>query len=417
MSDQLSADLQSLRINRDPAPRSQSSGALRAVVTWLLVIAALGGAGAYAWPRLKTRVFKTDVQTAEVTMVSPTQASTSVSATGYVVALTISRVQPRMPGRVARVPVREGDAVRAGQVLMELDAVEQRASIAAAQARALSAQARVAVARANLAEAQVQLERQRRLVTTGAAARSAVEDLEARMIPLRAAIDAAGAEARAAQADVSSLRIGVTQLTVTAPFDGVVLNRPPQLGELVGGGALAGSATTAATAAIEVMDPRSIVVEVDVPEGRMSLVRVGGPCEVVLDAFPDRRTRCTVQEFGRRIDRAKATVPVRVRFDAMPDGVLPEMSARVSFLTAEVSQDTLNARPRAVLPGDALTARRGAQVVFTVEDGVSRMVPVRVGERVGDGYELLQGPPAGAHVVMHPPAALADGSPVKETPR
>jgi multidrug efflux pump subunit AcrA (membrane-fusion protein) len=142
---------------------------------------------------------------------------------------------------------------------------------------------------------------------------------------------------------------------------------------------------------------------------------VGGPCEVVLDAFADQRHRATVSEIGRRIDRAKATVPVRVRFSAAVAGVLPEMSARVSFLTAEVSQADLQARARTVLPAAAMTARGGTQVVFTVEDGVARMHPVRVGERVGDGFELLQGPPPGAHVVVTPPATLAEGNPVKET--
>ena len=415
MSDQLSADLNSLRIQRDEPPRSSGSGAAGRVVIWLLILGALGGGGAWAWPRLQSRVFKTDVRTMEVRTVSPTQASTSVSATGYVVALTLSRVQPRIPGRVSRVAVREGEAVRAGQLLMELDALEQRGAIAASQARALSAQARVAVARANLAEASVQLERQRRLVATGSAARSAVEDLEARMIPLRAGIEAAQAEARAAQAEVSSLRINLGQLTIHAPFDGIILNRPPQVGELVGAGSIAGNATNATAAVIEVMDPRSLVVEVDVPEGRLGLVRVGGPCEVVLDAFADQRNRATVSEIGRRIDRAKATVPVRVRFSEAVAGVLPEMSARVSFLTAEVSQADLSARARTVLPAAAMTARGGTQVVFTVEDGVARMHPIRVGERIGDGFELLQGPPPGAHAVVNPPAALAEGNPVKET--
>jgi hypothetical protein len=117
------------------------------------------------------------------------------------------------------------------------------------------------------------------------------------------------------------------------------MNRPPQVGELVGMGAISGTTTASATAAvIEVMDPGSLVVEVDVPEARLGMVRVGGPCEVALDAFADRRLRGTVSELGRRVDRSKGTVPVRVRLtDAT--GVLPEMSARVSFLTEELAAE------------------------------------------------------------------------------
>lgn len=420
MSDSLSADLHALRIEREPPRRpggSGGSGALRVALT-LALLAGVGGAGAWAWPRVAAQVFKTEVRVGDILAVSPTQASTSVTATGYVVALALSRVQPRIPGRVARVHVREGESVRAGQVLVTLDAVEQRAAIAAAQARMLAAQARVAVARANIEEARVNVERQARLVASGAAPRSVVEDLEARMGALRASVAASEAEVRASHAEVASLRVNLGQLTLAAPFDGVVLNRPPQVGEVIGAGTVSGTTTANATAAvIEVMDPRSLVIEVDVPEARLSLVRVGGPCEVSLDAFPDRRFRATVSELGRRVDRAKATVPVRVRITDDAPGVLPEMSARVSFLTAEVSAEALTARSRTLVPAAAVAARGGARVVFAVEEGRARAHRVTLGPRSGESYELVQGPAPGTRVVLAPPAELSDGSPVKEVTR
>lgn len=417
MGDQLTNDLNALRIDRsEPAP--SSGGGVGRALGWLLVLGALGGGSAWAWPRVQGRVFKTEVRLGEVRTVSPAQSATQVSATGYVVALRVSRVQPRASGRVAQVRVHEGETVRAGQVLLVLDASESRAAIASAQARVLAAQARAAVSRANLAEATVALERQRRLAATGAAPRATVEDLEARMGPLRALIEATQAEVRAAQAEVASLRINLGQLTLTAPFDGRVVNRPPQLGELVGLGALSGTTTAnAAAAVVEIIDPTSLVVEVDVPEGRLGLVRIGGPCEVALDAFPGRRVRCAVSAVGNRVDRAKATVPVRVRFADAVEGVLPEMSARVSFLTEALSDAALTARPHTVLPAAAVTARGGQRVVFTVEDGVARQQPVRLGPQEGDGFRLEEGPPPGARVVLGPPATLNDGNPVKETTR
>ncbi len=416
MADQLTEDLNALRIDRG-APRASAGGGIARVLVWLVVLGVLAGGGAWAWPRVQARVFKTEVRLGEIRSVSPTQATTQVSATGYVVALRVSRVQPRVPGRVARVLVREGEMVREGQVLLVLDASESRGAIAAAQARVLAAQARVAVARANLAEVTVALERQRRLVASGSAPRAGVEDLEARMGPLRALIEASQAEVRAAQAEVSSLRINLGQLTVTAPFAGRVVNRPPQVGELVGMGAISGTTTNAVAAVVELIDPTSLVVEVDVPEGRLGLVRIGGPCEVALDAFPGRRLRGAVSEFGNRVDRAKATVPVRVRLVDAVEGVLPEMSARVSFLSEALDEAALTARPRTILPAAAVTARGGQRVVFTVEDGVARQQPVRLGPQEGDGFVLLEGPPPGARVVLGAPAALADGSPVKETTR
>jgi len=417
MADQLTDDLNALRIDRSPPRASAGGGFLARTLGWLVVLGALGAGGAWAWPRVQARVFKTEVRLGEVRSVSPAQAATQVSATGYVVALRISRVQPRASGRVARVMVREGETVRAGQVLLVLDASESRGAIASAQARVLSAQARVAVARANLAEATVALERQRRLVATGSAPRSVVEDLEARQGPLRAQIEASQAEVRATQAEVASLRINQEQLTVMAPFAGRVVNRPPQVGELVGMGAISGTTNNAVAAVVELIDPTSMVVEVDVPEGRMGLVRVGGPCEVALDAFPGRRVRCAVTEFGNRVDRAKATVPVRVRLVDTVEGVLPEMSARVSFLSEALTDTALTAQSRTMIPVAAVTARGGQRVVFAVEDGVARQQAVRLGAQEGDAYLLLEGPPPGARVVLSAPAALTDGNPVKETTR
>jgi len=106
---------------------------------------------------------------------------------------------------------------------------------------------------------------------------------------------------------------------------------------------------------------------------------------------------------------------VRVRFAETVSGVLPGMSARVSCLTSDLAPSDLTARARTVLPARALATRSGVRVVWVVEDGVVRSQPVRLGEPMGEGFELLQGPSPGARVVLDPPGVLTDGSPVKET--
>jgi RND family efflux transporter MFP subunit len=404
MSDELRANLASLHIDREPARAPAGRGRFLSVVLWLALFAALGVGGVRAWPWIEARVFKTEVRVGEVTSVSPARGSTRVVASGFVVALTTARLTPRAAGRVARVLVREGARVQPGDVLLELDAVDQRAALASAQARVLSAQARVAVARANLAELRVQLERQRRLVATGVGPRSALEDLDARVGPLEASIAASLAEARALQAEVAALRVGLGQLVVRAPFAGVVLNRPPQVGEVLSPG----------QSPIELFDPTSLVLEVDVPEGRLSNVRVGGPCEVTLESLPGRRFRALVRELGQRVDRAKASVPVRVTFAEPIPGVLPEMSGRAGFLEREPTEAELRAPERVLLPSSAVTHRDGREVVFVVQEGAARERTVRLGAPSGAEVELLEGPTPGSRVVLSPPAALRDGSAVKE---
>jgi HlyD family secretion protein len=171
---------------------------------------------------------------------------------------------------------------------------------------------------------------------------------------------------------------------------------------------------------IEVVDMSSLVVEVDVPEGRLSQVAVDGPCEIVLDAFSSKRFRGAVKEIGRRINRSKATVPVKIRFVDPPTGkeqILPEMAARVSFLTTSLDAKSLDAPPKLVVPSNAVVQREGKDVVFIVDDGDLRMTAVKVGAAFADGRELETQLPPATKVVLDPASDLTDGQKVKEKKR
>jgi multidrug efflux pump subunit AcrA (membrane-fusion protein) len=105
-----------------------------------------------------------------------------------------------------------------------------------------------------------------------------------------------------------------------------------------------------------------------------------------------------------------------VRFiDAMA-GVLPEMSAHVSFLSAPVSEEALKTPPKKVVAADAVVDRDGRKVVFVMgDDGAVRAAPVTVGPILGSSsVELLSGPASGTRVVVAPPRELGDGMKVKE---
>lgn len=404
MADQLTADLESLKINRDEPQRPPGSGGFVRVLIWLVVVGALVGVGVYAYPKLQAQIFKTEVSMTEISVISPAQAATQLTATGYVVPLTRSRVAPRVSARVARVLVHEGEVVTQGQTLLVLDSSNQESARGAANARVLAARARVATAEANVAEANQQAERQRPLVERGVAPRQGFEDLQARVTSLRAQVAAANAEVRAAQAEVSMLSVGISQYTVDAPLAGTILDKPPEVGEVVGPQA----------AVLEIADMSTLVIEVDVPETRVSMVRVGSPCEIVLDAFPGRRFRGATLEIGHRVNRSKATVPVKVRFVEANEGVLPEMSARVSFLTEALSNEQLRAAEKTIVPAAAIVSRGGQRGVFVVDNGVAHFRPVTVGPHVGEDFELQEGPDPGTRIVSHPPDTLQDGQSVKE---
>jgi HlyD family secretion protein len=416
-TDPLSADLASLRIARDEPPPPRRLGLWVAVVGGVVV--AVVGVRSFAMPYAEARLFKTEVKVTEIGLVSPAQATVDLAATGYVVPQVVAKVGAKVTGRIAKVNLREGDSVKAGQLLFELDPSDQRSAVAAAAARvsaarakAVAARARAAVARATAVETQVQYDRNKKLVERGAVPQATVDDLAAHLESLtnqvKASDDdasAAEADANAAQAEMSSLSVNLGNMTIESPLSGTAVTKPAQMGDVV----------TPSGTLVELADFDSLRVEVDVPESHLGTIRKGTPCEIVLDAFPDQRRRGEVSELGPRLDRAKATGVVKVRFVDGMDGVLPEMAARVSFLTKALDPSQMKAPPKKIVPASAIATRGGAKVVFVVDGDHVRMVPVTVGPAFAGGFELTDGPSPGAHVVKDPPANLADGQIVKES--
>jgi HlyD family secretion protein len=406
MADQLSSDLASLRIDRT-ARAPEGRGPLRFLVWLLLAVAGGVAAYTYAKPRLEAELFKTEVDVTEIALVSPAQSSIELSSTGYVVPQIVTLVGAKIPGRVSKINVKEGDQVKAGDVLMELDSADYQAAKRAAESQAAAARARAAASRAAVAEVQVQLDREKKLVAEGISPKANAENLTARVASLEANVKAAEADIAAALSAVQSAQVNLGYLTIKSPITGEIVSKPPQLGELVG-------ALTLTPLTIEVADMTSLTVETDVPEARLEQVKPKAPCEIVLDAYPSRRFRGEVLEVSPKINRQKATVKVKVRFVDPTDGVLPEMAARVSFLTRALDATAMKEPPKLVVPASGLVDRAGVKVVYVVDGDKVKMVPVTLGAPFGSGFELVSGPAAGTRIVKDPPAQLGDGQHVKE---
>jgi multidrug efflux pump subunit AcrA (membrane-fusion protein) len=121
-----------------------------------------------------------------------------------------------------------------------------------------------------------------------------------------------------------------------------------------------------------------------------------------------------VHEITPKVDRAKATVLVKVEFVDEKTGVLPDMSARVSFLSSELDAAAAKAPPKTIVPNEAVVTQGGAKLVYVVDDGKVRATPVTLGPAFGSGFELARGPTPGTRVVKNPSPDLADGQPIKE---
>lgn len=400
MADTLSTDLAALRISRgaDGADSDEARRPLRKLLIAAVALAAATLGFRAGYPLVEASLFRAEVSLSEIANLSPAQAAVELTSTGYVVAQRSSKVGARADGRLVRVMVAEGQQVREGAVLAVLEESSERRNLDTARAR-------VQAARANVTEAQLRSDRERALAQRGAAAVASAQDLEARARALVEQVRAAEAEVGSADAEVRAVEARLAMLTITAPISGTVVSKPLRPGELM---------VQAGAPLLELADFSSLTVETDVPEARLSRVRPGAPCEIVLDAYPSRRLRGKTLEIVPRVNRAKGTVVVKVGFVDAPEDVMPDMAARVSFLQKALDAQAIKEAPKLVVPQSAVVERDGAKVVFVSDGDRVRMVPVRLGPAFGGGFELREGPAAGTKVVQKPPATLADGRKIKE---
>lgn len=405
---QLSSDLASLKIDREPKAPGRRGG-FPSWLLWVLVIAVIAGVGyAVAYPRLQAALSTTTVRTGEVQIISPAQGSVTITSTGYVVAEVYAKVAAKVAGRIAEIYVEEGQQIEKGARVARLEDIDQKSALAASRARAAAARARIATSRAAVKTAKATIARERQLVASGVSPKATLEDLENNLGSLEAAVAAAAAEAAAADAEARSLEVQLDSYEIVTPIAGTVVDKLVEVGEGVAPG-------FGQPGVVEVVALDSLVVEIDVPENRLAQVKIDGPCEIVLDAYPQLRMRGAVKEIGRRVNRAKATVPVKVKFIDRKQEVLPDMAARVSFLDSALDEKSLAAPPRRVVPASAVVSRGGGDVIFVLDDGQVRMTTVKVGPATGDEYRDLESDvPAGTKVVLSPPADLSDGKKVKE---
>ena len=233
----------------------------------LIVLGILAAVGAVAYQKLGPRIYKQPVTVTEIALISPAQSSVLVTSTGYVVPQSWSKVGAKIPGRLARVMIKEGDQVKAGDVIAAAGGrrPEERDRRRRSRERPL-ARAGAETARANLAELNVRLERAQALVKQQAMPRMELQDLEARQKVLSESVRAAEAQGAAADAEVEHLKVGMKDRVILAPINGTVIAKPAMAGETVGP-QLTGVANIA-----EIADFTSIVVEIDVPEARLGLV-------------------------------------------------------------------------------------------------------------------------------------------------
>ena len=402
-------DIGKLKIDRGTAaPRRR-----RRIRWWMVIVAVVVIAGI----AMVLAPHPQPVQTASVVTRYPAQQVTVLTASGYVVAQRKAAVATKATGRLEELNVQEGSRVKKGDLLARIDARDVQAQYEAAKANVAVARAGIVSAQADERNAAIELKRNRDLVDQHFVSASALDAAVSREDRAAAATNNARAGLQAAVANANNARVAVDFTEIRAPFDGVVVTKSANVGDIV---TPFSSAVDSKGAVVNMADLSTLEVEADVSESSLSKIAVGEPCEILLDALPDMRFSGSVSRMVPTVDRAKATVTTKVRFDRLDDRILPDMSAKVSFLSKKV--DAAANKPTLAVSPDAVVARDGRTIVYRLRtDGdktTAEPVAITTGAVYPDATEIASGDlKSGDKVIVKPTAKIAGGTLVVVQPR
>jgi RND family efflux transporter MFP subunit len=391
-------DLSALRID-ERARRGPRRGGRRALIASLIVVLLLAGA-AFAFLREQTP----EVQTALV-RADKGERQALLNASGYVTPRRRATVAAKITARVNEMLADEGMRVEAGQVLARLDDSDAKVRLASAVADRDAMAATLGDLQVNLANAERELKRHDELFKRGLIAeqqadiaRTTVDSYKARIALVREQVGASEAKIRMAQQDIDNC-------IVRAPFDGIVVSKDAQRGEMVSPVSAGGGFTRTGIATL--VDMSSLEIEVDVNESYIARVREGQPLTAVLDAYPDWQIPAKVRTVIPTADRQKATVKVRATFDKLDPRILPDMGVKVTFLgDAPAKAATAG---RVLVPKTAIHVDGGTPTVFVVRDGRVERRAVSVGQGRTADQEVTAGLVDGEQIVVTGMKDLKDG--------
>ncbi|ODS61820.1 MAG: efflux transporter periplasmic adaptor subunit [Arenimonas sp. SCN 70-307] len=398
--------LKELRIDRSaPPPRAG-----RGRGPWIIAAAAvLGLTAVLAWSLREQTVAVRVAQAQAVSDGGAAAAASVLDASGYVTARRIATVSSKITGKVEQVLIEEGQAVREGEVMARLEAIDASAQRDLAAARLAAARNEATRAEAQRLLAEQTLARTRDLAARQLVAAAALDQAQAERDALAAQQQAAQSNIRVAEESLALAEIGLDNTIVRAPFDGVVTVKAAQPGEMISPISAGGGFTRTGIGTVVDMD--SLEIQVDVNESFIGRVKAGQEVQAVLNAYPDWRIPAEVIAIVPTADRSKATVKVRIALLEKDARVVPDMGVRVSFLEQARAADA-PVVAGVTVPSEAVVQRDGRTVAFVVRDGRASQRELEVADARDGRRRVSRGLAVGEQVVLSPSAELQDGAAV-----
>jgi RND family efflux transporter MFP subunit len=336
---------------------------------------------------------------------------TLLNASGYVTPRRRATVAAKITGRVTGVFFDEGMHVPEGFVLARLDDSDVRRALDSAKADRNATEAQTADFQVQLKNAEIELHRAQELQAAGVQSQEALDNARTTADSLRAKIALTKQQVAASEARIQEAQQAVDNCVIRAPFDGIIVSKDAQVGEMVSPISAGGGFTRTGIATI--VDMNSNEIEVDVNEAYIARVEPGQPVTAVLDAYPDWQIPSKVRTVIPTADRQKATVKVRISFLKLDPRILPDMGVKVTFLGEAPVEKKGETAPAALVPPDAVHDDNGKKIVFIVKDGHLERRAVTTGGTRGTDLEIVAGLNAGDSVVVKGPPNLRDGQAVE----
>lgn len=394
-------DLSPLKID----DRARASGGRRKFLPWFAAVL-----GAVVLASALVIVLQRQAPLVEVAMARSTGGNDRVAllnASGYVTPRRRATVAAKITARVTTMYADEGMRVRQGQILALLDDSDARVRLTSAVADRDATYAALADLEVNLANADRELGRTQSLRTGGVTSQQALDLARTTADSYRARIVMAREQIRAADARIKVAQQDLDNCTVRSPYNGIVVSKDAQVGEMVSPISAGGGFTRTGIATVVDMDSNEI--EVDVNESYIARVIPGQPVTATFDAYPDWKIPCKVRTVIPTADRQKATVKVRISFDKLDPRILPDMGVKVAFLSDEPAARQ-TAAGQVVVPKSAVRDEGGQQAVFIYKDGRVERRAIRAGGTRGEDQVVLAGVSDGDQIVVRGADGLKDGS-------
>jgi len=387
--DSKNADLSSLKIDRSNNNPKSNSKLIYYIIA--LVIVLIGGyfvIGSFSSSSV-------EVKLTTVVNQSPAKSNAILTASGYVVAQRKAAIASKGTGRLVYLGVVEGDQVKKNQVIGRLEDNDIRAQLEQAKAN-------LKLQQADLNDSKNTFDRAKELFEKGLSSQQEYDQAEANYNRILASIEVA-------KAGVQVAEVALENTLIRAPFDGTVLTKNAEVGEIV---APFGGSTTSKTAVVTIADMKSLLVETDVSESNIEKIKEGRESEITLDAYPEKSYQGYVFKIVPTADRSKATVLVKVGFKNYDSRVLPEMSAKVSFLS-EKNESEENQLPVLTIPLSAVEEINGKKIVYFVNNDKAEQSEITTGRLLGNYVEVVSGLKEGDEIIDNLNDKIKDGVKVK----